>query len=58
MKMNQCRNILRKNYTTFSLKAVRKLSEKVMNIIYLLEKFFDKRRKLDIIKVKLIVSKM
>ena len=37
---------------TFSLKDVRKLSEKVMDIVYLPEKSFDNEEKLDIIKVK------
>ena len=36
----------------FSLKEVRMLSEKVMNIKYLPEKSFDNEEKLDIIKVK------
>ena len=34
------------------------LSEKVMNIKYLLEKCFDNEEKLDIIKVKYIISKL
>jgi hypothetical protein len=37
---------------TFSLKDVRKLREKVMDIVYLPEKSFDNEEKLDIIKVK------
>ena len=36
----------------FSFKAVRDLSEKVMEIKYLPEKFFDNKEKSDIIKVK------
>ena len=37
---------------TFSLKDVRKLSEKVMDIKYLPEKSFDNEEKSDTIKVK------
>ena len=37
---------------TFSLKHVRKLIEKVMDIVYLPEKNFDNEEKLVIIKVK------
>ena len=37
---------------TFSLKDVRKLREKVMDIVYLPEKSFDNEEKLDIIKAK------
>ena len=43
---------------TFLLKHVRKLIEKVMDIVYLPEKSFDKEEKLDIIKVKKMISKL
>ena len=43
---------------TFSLKHVRKLIEKEMDIVYLPEKSFDNEEKLDIIKVKYAISKL
>lgn len=41
---------------TFSLKDVRKLREKEMEIKYLPKKSFDNEEELDIIKLKIIIS--